>query len=603
MGIEGLMTLAVVIFMIAALVMEFAAPELILSSALAVLIITGVLTPAEALDGFSNTGVVTVGVLFIVSAAIQNTGALNHFVSLFLGRNRKEGISLLMLRMMTPIAFLSAFVNNTPIVVIFAPIIKRWSEKLRLPASKFLIPLSYATVLGGICTLIGTSTNLVVHGLMIENGIRGLSMFELTKIGVPCTIAGLLYLAFIGKKILPERKDVRAMVTENSKEYVVEMKVKKGCELIGKNVEEAGLRNLRGLFLLDIERDGKSLGPITPKEVIEEEDRLVFVGVPSAVVDLQEIHGLVPAAHEMFEKDFSKMRTHLVEAVVSSGSPVLNKTVKECNFRAKYGAGVVAVHRNGERINAKVGSIRLKAGDTLLLFTDEKFIQNWKDSQDFYLISYIKDRPPNVQHKAYLVLGISVLMILGATLGESGKLPKLAGESISILHCAIAAVFLMLLTKCLPGPEARRSIKWDVLITIACSFGISKALQNSGTADYIGSWILKSATTFGAVGALAVVYLLTMLITELLTNNAAAALVFPIALSTASQLGVDPRPFLIAVTVAASASFMTPIGYQTHLIVQGAGGYKFSDYFKVGLPLNILVALVALFVIPKFWSF
>jgi di/tricarboxylate transporter len=400
---------------------------------------------------------------------------------------------------------------------------------------------------------------------------------------------------------LPEKKNITAEVAERSKEYVVEMKVKQGCELIGKSVRGAGLRNLRGLFLLDIERAGKSIGPVSSREVIEAEDRLMFVGVPSAVVDLQDIPGLVPAAHAMFEKDFSKMRTHLVEAVVSSGSPILGKTVKEFDFRSKYGAGVVAVHRNGERIPDKVGNIRLKAGDTLLLFSDDKFLEHWKDSQDFYLVSHLKDRPPDAQHKARFVLGVTVLMILGAFIGES--LPLVAGRALDILYFALAAAFLLVVTKCIPGREARKAVKWDVLITIACAFGISKAIQNSGAADFIAGWIGIVSQTFGPVGALAAIYVMTMLFTEVLSNNAAAALAFPIALSTAAHLGVDARPFIIGVVVAASAGFMTPIGYQTHLIVQGAGGYKFSDYFKIGLPLNVLVAAISLLIIPRFWHF
>ncbi len=603
MGFDGYFTLGIVLAMIIALALEWAGTDVVLFGALSVLMLSGVITPTEAFSGFSNTAMLTVAILFVVSAAIQNTGALNGFVSFFLGTSKKGGMPVLLLRMMAPIAFLSAFINNTPIVVIFAPIVRKWAEKLDLPPSKFLIPLSFATVLGGLCTLIGTSTNLVVHGLLIENGMKGLSLFELAKIGIPCAIIGLLYLAFVGYRLLPTRKGLRSAVVESAKEYVVEMKVKKGCELIGKNVEQAGLRNLRGLFLIDIEREGKSLGPVAPKEVVLAEDRLLFAGIPSAVVDLQEIPGLIPAAHEMFEKDFSRMRTHLVEAVVSSGSPVLGKTVKECNFRGKYGAGVIAVHRNGERVNDKVGSIRLQAGDTLLLFTDENFINNWKDSQDFYLTSYIKDRPPDAQHKAMIVLVISILMILFAVFGESGLLPNLGGEPISILQASLAAAVLLFLTKCIPAREAKASIRWDVLIAIASSFGISKALQNSGAAELVAQGILKTASSFGPVGALAAVYIMTMMVTELLSNNAAAALIFPIALSTASQLGVDARPFLIAVTIAASAGFMTPIGYQTHLIVQGAGGYKFSDYFKVGLPLNLLAAILSILIIPLFWSF
>jgi Trk K+ transport system NAD-binding subunit len=260
------------------------------------------------------------------------------------------------------------------------------------------------------CTLIGTSTNVVVHGLMIREGMRGYSLFELGMVGLPCALAGAAYMALVLPRVLPDRKDVQATVEEHKKEYVVEMKVRPGCELAGKTVQAAGLRNLKSLFLLDIERDGKSLGPISSKEIIQAEDRLIFVGVTAAIIDLQDIPGLVPAAHDMFERDFSRMRADFVEAVVSSNSPVLGKTVKEANFRVKYGAGVVAVHRNGERVNSKIGSIKLRAGDTLLLLAPQEFSESWRDSQDFYLISSIKTKAPDAQSKGWLTLCIMGLM-------------------------------------------------------------------------------------------------------------------------------------------------------------------------------------------------
>ncbi len=603
MEFQTLLTIFIILGMIAALTFEVAATDLIFFLALIGLVLTGVLSPEEALSGFSNPAVAAVALLFVVSTAVQNTGALNSFISWMLGTSRKGGIPVLMARMTAPVAFFSAFINNTPIVVLFAPMIKKWAEKLKLSPSKFLIPLSYAAVLGGLCTLIGTSTNLVVHGLMLQSGMEGLTLFEIGRVGLPCTIAGLVYLSVWAHRMLPDRKDVRAQVEERTKEYVVEMKVKKGCELVGKSVQQAGLRNLRGLYLMDIERGGKSLGPITPREVIFEDDRLVFVGIPSAVVELQDIPGLVPAAHKMFEQDFSKMRTHLVEAVVSAGSPILGKTVKECNFRGRYGAGVVAVHRHGERIEDKVGNIRLEAGDTLLLFTEERFTDNWKDSQDFYLISYIKDRPPDMQHKSLLVLAIIVMMILGAALAESGILPPFMGKPLTLLHFVMAASVILLLARCVPGREVKRAMRWDVLITIACALGISRAIQNSGVDSMMAGWILYFSESFGTIAALAFIYVITMLLTELLSNNAAAALVFPVAMAAATQLDVSGRPFAIAVALAASAGFMSPIGYQTHLIVQGIGGYKFGDYFRAGLPLNLLIAIVAIILIPLFWPF
>lgn len=605
MTLEGYWTLTVICLMLVGLITNVLSTEFVMFLALAAVMLTGVISPEEALAGFSNPGLITIALLFIVSAAIRYTGALNRTVFDFLGTERKGGVPWLLAKMMIPVAFFSAFLNNTTIVTILTPIIKRWTEKMRLPASKFFIPLSYATVLGGACTLIGTSTNLVVHGLMLENGMSGLTLFELAWVGIPCTVVGLFYLVTIGEKLLPARKDVRTSVEENTREYVVEMKVKKGSELDGKTVKQAGLRNLRGLFLLDIERGGKSLGPISSNETILAEDRLMFVGIPSAVVELQEIPGLVPSAHEMFEKDFAFMRTHLVEAVISSSSPIVGKTVKESHFRARYGAGVVAVHRGGERIKSKIGDIKLRAGDTLLLFTRDDFIDNWRDSQDFYLVSYVKDKPPEGFHRSWVALGIVFLMVLLATLGETGNLGfrLVTGKPFTVLHAVFLAVILLVLTRSVPLREAKRSLQMDILITIACSLGLSKALQNSGVASLLASNIIGTAQVWGPFGVLVLIYLITNMLTEVMSNNAAAALVFPVALEAANILDVSPMPFLIALTVAASLGFSTPIGYQTHLIVQGAGGYKFGDYLKVGFLLNVLCFLVAILVIPRVWSF
>lgn len=592
----------ILIGMMVALAMSAGSADFVMFTALAALMIIGVISPAQALSGFSNEGMVTVALLFVLSEAIKNTGILNGMVYRYLGNKPNRSTSNLLLKMMIPIAGLSAFLNNTAIVAIFMPTIKKWTENLRLSPSKFFIPLSFATVLGGCITLIGTSTNLVTQGLLIQNGMKGMSFFELAWIGVPCTVVGLLYLAFVGEKLLPNRKDMRDTVTEKSREYIVEMRARRDSPLIGKSIEQAGLRNLNGLFLIDIERGGRSMGTVSRTEVIEAEDRLMFAGVTSAVLDLQKIPGLVPAAHETFAKDFASLSTHLVEVVISSNSPVLGKTVKECGFRSRYGAGLVAVHRNGERLQQKIGDIQLRAGDTLLLFAQEDFVQNWRDSQDFFLVSYLGDKPIPASWRGYAVLAITILMVSGAFLGEVGQF-KLGGHSIGILEMAAAAVIGAFLFGTIRGREARSALRLDVLITIACSFGISKALQNTGIAQASADGLLAVLSPWGPYAVLAGIYLLCNLFTELMSNNAAAVLVFPIALATAEKLGVNPMPFVIATTVAASYGFSTPIGYQTHLMVQGVGGYKFSDYLKVGPLLNLICFLISILIIPIFWKF
>ena len=591
--------LGLLFFMFMALTLNLAGADFILFITLACLIFTGVLTPRDALAGFSNEGLITVAFLFIVSAALKASGNLDLLATRYLGTSRRGGIPRLLIKMMPPIATLSAFINNTPIVVIFTPVIKNWAEKIRLPASKFLIPLSYATVLGGTCTLIGTSTNLLAHSLMLDNRMGGFSLFELAWVGIPCTLAGMGYLAFASGPLLPDRMDVQTAVEKNPKEYVVEMKVPRGSVLAGRTIVEAGLRNLRNIYLLEIEREGASIGLVSGKTQLEEEDRLVFVGVPSSVMMIQEIPGLVPAAHGMFEHDFAKIRTHFVEVVLSPLSPVIGQTVKECDFRARYGAGVVAVHRNGERIKDKVGNISLKSGDTLLLYTDQNFVKQWRDSRDFFLVSSLGNRPPAASRRTVLTLVITAAMVLLAAAGES--LPVLGLPEISIFHTSMAAVILLLFLRCLEGRELQNALRWDILFVIAFSIGISKALQTSGAANLLASYILEKAPSLGPTALLAILYFATVLTTEMLTNNAAVAIVFPLAVATASKLGLDPKPFIVAVTVAASYGFASPFGYQTHLIVQGPGGYRFGDYVRIGLPLDILVGIVAITAIRLHW--
>jgi di/tricarboxylate transporter len=437
--------------------------------------------------------------------------------------------------------------------------------------------------------------------MMIQNKLGEISMFELGKVGVPCAVLGWLYISLLGHRLLPVRKDIMDTVSKYRKEYVIGMKVNPGCKVIGKTIKDAGLRNLKRAYLMEIERSGETFGPVSPDEVLREGDILYFVGVSTAVKDLQEIDGLVPAAHNVVERDFTQAAVHFVEAVVSDSSPMLGKTVKEFKFRERYGAGVMAVHRNGERIKEKVGDIRIKEGDVLLLLATEDFMKNWASTDHFYLVSKVAPREKKPVRKAYLAIGILVLMVIAASLKD--VIPPIRGHKISMFYAAAAAVALMVLTKCVTIEQAKRSLKMNVLLTIACAFGVSKALQNSGAASFLAGQIINVVKGFGPVGLLAAIYLVTTIFTEIITNNAAAVLIFPIAYSAALQMGVSPKPFFIAIAIAASASFATPIGYQTNLIVQGAGGYKFSDYLKVGLPLNILFLIVATLVIPVFWRF
>ncbi len=604
MSLPAIITLAVIVIMIFALALELISADFILFFSLTVLIVFGVVSPKDALVGFSNTGMLTVAALFIISSAIENTGAMNYIVDRFLTKKKEIGYTKLLLRLMMPVSFLSAWLNNTPMVVMLTPVVKKWAESIGLSPSKFLIPLSYATIFGGICTLIGTSTNLVVHGMMQNytvNGVQlaGFGFFELAKIGIPLTVIGWLYIAFIGKHLLPARKDIYEQVNENRKEYMVEMLVQKGSSLIGTTARDSGLLNLKDLYTVEIVRKGQILDCDPANEVICERDRLMIFGGSNAILEVSNMPNLVPVDYTASNKNFESIRDQLVETVVSPSSPILGKRIKDAAVEKLYGANIVAIHRNGVRIKSRLRNVRLRAGDSLLLLAAHDFKQKFNDSMDFHLVTHVKTVYPLDPRKTIIALVIMILMVLGATLGQ--YLPEVGGQKLGMLHFAFLAALLMVTFKIIKVDQARKALHLDVLIVIACAFGISAAIQDTGAASAIAKSIIGLLKNWGAIGVLGGVYLITVVFTEIITNNAAAALMCPIAFAVSQQMGLDPKPFFVAIAVAASSSFATPIGYQTNMIIQGPGGYKFMDYVKVGIPLNLLFFTASMFIIPYFW--
>lgn len=591
-------TILVLAAILIALLFDLASSDMVFGAALVVFLFSGIISPDEALAGFANKGMITIGLLFIVSQAVQNTGVFHTIADRFLeagaGTSR---LAPLMMIIMAPVTLLSGFLNNTPIVTIFTPEVRRWAVGRGLAPGKFLIPLSYAAIFGGVCTLIGTSTNLVVHGLALEVGLAGFGFFELARIGVPITLVGFLYLAVFGPRLLPDNRDLMDRVDTDPREYFVEMRVELSSPLVGKTIRTAGLRNIAGIYLTDIERDESHIGPVGPDEVLRDGDRLLFVGKTDSVPSVVSIPGLAPVDQEQLATDSRTVANRLVEVVVSHTSPAIGRTIKEYNFRSVYNASVIAVSRGGVRVEGRLGDVKLQAGDTLVLLAHATFGKRWRDSQHFYLISNLEQLTPEARGKGWLAVSVVVTMVSLAAVGR--HLPPLggaggAGYRPDMFYAAAGATFILLLTRVIRPAAARNAIRWDVLITIAAAFGVSKALTNSGLAQAAANGLVGAMSPFGVVGALIAVYMATNIFTELITNNAAAALMFPIALATAERTGTDPMTFLIAVAVAASASFATPIGYQTNLIVQGAGGYRFRDFVRVGLPLNVLVGAVAL---------
>jgi len=576
--------------MIVCLVAELLQPDVIVFCALGVLIATGVLEPAEALIGFSNEGMLTVAVLFIVAYAAQSAGILELLAASIMGDGK--GLRRSLARMMAPVMGISAFLNNTPIVAMFAPAVREWTARHHFSPSKFLIPLSYASIFGGICTLIGTSTNLVLNGLLSEATGQSFTMFELAWVGIPCTLVGTAYLLLVGVRTLPDRKNLATSLEDSGREYLFEMKVPEGSPLAGNTVEGAGLRHLGRVFLAEIVRNGE-LKPAGPTDTLHAGDRLIFTGTADAALRLQQIPGLGPGHGRGFLQEIQRTgQGRVLEAVVSRSSPMLGKTIRDGNFRGRYDAVVLAVHRHGERVASALGDLVLRAGDTLLLLAGPDFSKRWNRSREFYMVSKVSEIPQINRRKTGLSVGALAGMVV---LSASGVL--------DIFPAAVLAAMFLLLTGCVTPVEARRSLEINVLVVIACAFGISRALDKTGAAAWLAQGVMEAAGNGGPVTLLAAIYALTACMTAVITNNAAAALAFPIALATAAQAGLDPKPFVVAVAVAASASFSTPIGYATNMMVYGPGGYRFMDFFRVGAPLVLLFLAVSILVIPRVWSF
>jgi len=577
-------TLGVTALAFLCLVKDWLAPANVMLGAAVLLLLGGVITPAETFAGFGNPAPVTVAALYVLARATEKTGLLQPMLERLMGR--KTGGRWAMARLLVPSAAASSFLNNTPIVAMLIPQVTRWCEKAGESASRYLMPLSYAVVLGGVVTTIGTSTNLVVSGLLENAGQAPLGLFEITPIGLPVAVAGLLVLVLTVPWLQRDRRAVGSQLVHQVREFSVSMKVVAGGPLDGLTVEQAGLRNLQGVFLAGIERDGELLAPVGPARRLHGGDRLSFVGRADLVVDLQSRRGL-ESAEAPHMSDLQTARHRFYQAVIGAASPLVGQTLKEANFRARYQAAVIAIHRSGQPVHEKLGQVRLKLGDALILLADPGFRQRWRDRGDFLMVAGMGGTPPAITQKAWIVglVGILIVVVAGA-----GLMP--------ILQAALVGAIVLIACGVLTATEARAAIEIDTLLVIAASFALGTAMEKSGLAAEAARLVI-SATGSGSVHlTLLGLVLATVLTTELITNNAAAALLFPIAFASAAQLGVDPRPFAMAIAVAASNSFLTPIGYQTNTMVYGPGGYRFTDYLRVGSPLTLVTVATTVLVVP-----
>lgn len=594
---EIIFMLGLLVVLLAAFVWEKLPIELSAMAAFALLLGVGLLSPEAAMAVFGNPGPIAVGAMFVISAALEKCGAIE-VVARGLNRMPKLPLMVVIPALVLTVAAVSAFINNTPVVVVFLPIVVSLAQRMEIAPSKLLIPLSYASIFGGSCTLVGTSTNIVVSSIATERGFAGFGMFELAAVGVPLVLLGALYLTLLGPKLLPERQSVTSVLPEEERrEYLVEAFVKDGSPLIGCRLQETAFGEMKDLRVLEVRRHDTPLRADPGDVELRAGDRLLMAASPRAVPRAQEEEGvdLLDSVGEGLES-ISLNRGAIVEGVVGPDSYLAGRTLRALNFRQRYNLIPIAIHRRGRSLRLDFDKLSLDFGDTLLLLGTSEAFEAMRGNQDILFL----DRPPLVmparRRKLPLILAVIAGVITAAALGF-----------LPLASAAIVGSVVLLLTGCLTPRQAYESIQWPILFLIFSMLGVGAAMESTGTSAFLATQMvdLVSAAVAEAwrpLALLAGVYLLTTTLTELLSNNAAAVLMGTLAIGVAESIGADPRPFLIVVAVAASASFATPIGYQTNTYIYGVGGYRFIDFPRIGIPLNFLAFLLTIAIVPFVWE-
>lgn len=584
-NLTQLYVLTITVFLIVALYKEFLNPATTFFLCTVALLLGNVITPAEALKGLSNQQIILVFLLVLVTSGIRQIFGSELFSKLFSPNLKPKQF---LMRMMMTVSSVSAFLNNTPIVAFMIPYVKDWAQKNGHPASKFLIPLSFATVLGGMITVIGTSTNLVLNGLIQEYKLPLLGFTDFFYLGIIVTLVGWAYFYFIGYDLLPSNENKLETLRENVKEYIVETEIFPGSRLIGKSVKEAGLRNLQDLFLVEIIRGEDIISPVAPEETLRVGDNLFFSGNTAAIYNLiKDDNGLRIPKQESLETDG---HFHFVESVIPANSSLIGVRVKDSDFRKKFNSSVIAVHRNGKQLPGKVGEVVLSGGDFLLLLAGEGE-DGVNFERDLYFVSPTKKiekpRPAWMTWVGYACFGA---LLAGIT------------DFIPIFSASIGILIVMVIAGILTATEMRRDLDLGLLMVLVCSLAIGVALEKSGTATLLANLLISASKSLGPAGTLAGLFIITTLLTSLITNAAAVSIVFPIAMSVADQMGLPYTPFFMAIAFAASGDFMTPIGYQTNLMVYGPGGYSFRDFVRVGAMLTLLYIVICVSFISYYYN-
>ena len=557
----------------------------------------GYLTPTEAVSGFSNPAVITIGLLFILSSAIQKTGLLEYLV-VTINRLLQSSRGLGMAVYYFTVSIASSLINNTAIVAIFMPVTIRLAHRYQISPSKMLIPLSYAAILGGTLTLVGTSTNLLVNSIyMSYEGVEPLGMFEFFRYGIIILIIGTIYLLIVAPKLIPSRT-VTSSLTKSYHlgGYLTEMRIKKESALVGKSCLDRSINHNYDVTVLDIIRDQKHIVNNIRRTILKEGDILFVRGTLENFIRMKEVEGITLLTDEkLTQAELEQEDNELVECLLTDDSDLVGKSLMSTNFRQVFGAFILAIRREGDIIRKKIAHMQLHAFDTLLVYGPTKKISTLSDRGDFIVLGKVEAR---LQKDRFWWVSIYVVLI-SIFLASIGYVPILKGAFISVV--------ILLCLKIITAQESYQSIHWQVIILIAALIPIGIVLQSTGAADWIGNNISRFIYLFSIswqpYALLATIYFITMILTEISSNVATAIIMVPIAIAVSGQLGLESRPFVFAVAFAASASFITPIGYQTNLMVYGPGGYKFSDYIRVGLPLSLLLFLTAVIILPNIWSF
>ena len=573
---EAWLTLAVITLAVLVLTRDLVAPAVAFMAAVVVLLVAGVVTPGEAFQGFSNPAPITVAALYVLARAVEKSGALQPMVRATLGTARSVRGALA--RMTVPVAAASAFLNNTPIIAMLSPQIGEWADRRGDSASRYLMPLSFAAILGGMTTLIGTSTNLVVSGLLEEQGHDPFTMFELTRVALPLALLGLVITILVSPNLLPDRLPPRQEAREGGRSFSVRMIIEPGGPLDGLRMDEAWSALPKGTTMVYFERDGEGAGQPHPDTVLKGGDFLTLLGDTDVVLKLHDVSGLASSQQPHLPFEFRSSRHAYFEAVIAPESRLVGQSLIDIRFLARYQATVVAIHRAGEPVHGHLAKAPLKPGDTLMVIADQGFGDRWRGRNDFMLVSRLGAPAPPLSPKAVVVLAVAAAVVVGAGF-----------QLLPILHLSLLGALALVVLGILSPNEAKDSIDFDVIVVIGAAFGLAAAVETSGLGQYAADLVATVSGNFGAQGAMAAIVVSTIALSSIITNNAAAALVLPIALTSAATFGIDARAAAVAVALSASASFMTPIAYQTNLMVYGPGGYHFGDYARLGTPLTLVV--------------